>query len=579
MEPTIDEANLKKHIVCHQNKYIRKNFPCTFCWRSFESSTAVHTHLVYNHMTAACDGAYSCDAPGCTLAFSTLKQLNSHLETHMKKEESLHFCKRCGLGCLNLTHLKLHMLRHIQPIKLLSPDQNAPKAKGSKVLYPCSSCDEIFSKFLELHDHFCHLHCSGLSATHYKCPNCEKSARSKQLHRCGLKPKAIKLVCTDCEDQTEYKNWYDFQAHRRDFHTPFKCSRCGETVTGLQAKKEHDADRDRTCLVLHYCSTCGKGYTSAQRLESHMRKVHIENRFKCTICDKTFKAKLNLRNHMAARHSLERPHNCVHCGKKYATRNYLQCHLAKVHQVETSGEKKHYCPTCKKSFGRKELLDSHILKCDPVAAAAIMPTCEICGRPIMGGNQKAMMEKHVITHMSPQERAEYWKQQGKEEVVHLCPTCGKEFKSKQGMERHSTLHLAKKTFLCEQCPKAYTGQYNLLLHIKQAHSKGKKGKIMKAPCQICGRPVVGGTQKMMMDKHVVTHMSAQERAEYYKVKGIKMKVYPCFACEKEFKSKQYLQQHPCEKASKKFQCKQCPKIFSGEFSLKQHVRKIHSKSK
>ncbi|CAL8121602.1 unnamed protein product [Orchesella dallaii] len=58
-EPTVDEANLKKHILCHQNKFIKKNFQCTFCWRSFESSPSVGTHVVDTHMTVACDGAYS----------------------------------------------------------------------------------------------------------------------------------------------------------------------------------------------------------------------------------------------------------------------------------------------------------------------------------------------------------------------------------------------------------------------------------------------------------------------------------------------------------------------------------------
>ncbi|CAL8121598.1 unnamed protein product [Orchesella dallaii] len=579
-EPTVDEPNLKKHIECHQNKFIRKIFPCTFCSRSFETSLSVDNHVMNTHMTVACDGAYSCDASGCTVAFFTLEELNSHSETHLKPEKHLRMCETCGLGCLNLTRLKLHKLRHILPIKLLSADKNAPKRKGSRLLFPCSSCDEIFPKFLALHDHFCHLHCSGLSANHYKCPNCGKSARSKQLHRCGLnygrgKTKSVKLVCTDCDDQKEYKNWYGLQAHRRDFHVPIKCSRCGETVIGLLAKKEHDAGGDRTCVVLHYCSTCGKGYTSARRLESHTRSVHIESRFKCTFCDKAFKVKLHLQDHMVALHSHERPQTCVHCGKNYATRNYLQNHLAKVHQVDTNAEKKHHCPSCKESFGRRELLYSHILKCDPVAAAVIMPTCDICGRPIMNGNQKTMMEKHVITHMSPQERAEYWKQQGKEEVVHLCPTCGKEYKTKQCMERHSSVHSVKKTFLCEQCPKAFPAKFNLELHIKHVHSK----EIMMAPCKICGRPVVNGLRKDMMEKHVVTHMSAQERAEYYHVKGIKMKVYPCSVCKKEFKSKQYMEGHSCVYATKKFNCEQCPKTFLGEFSLHQHVRKIHSKSK
>ncbi|CAL8121604.1 unnamed protein product [Orchesella dallaii] len=577
-EPTVDEANLKKHVVCHQNKFIKKNFPCTFCWRSFESSPSVDTHVVDNHMTVACDGAYSCDSPGCTLAFFTLEQLNSHLETHLKPEKSLCMCETCGLGCFNLTHLKLHMLRHIQSIKLLSADENAPKRKGSRLLYPCSNCDQIFPNFFELHDHFSRIHCSDISATHYNCPNCGKSARFKRLHRCGLKPQPIKLVCTECSDQNkkEYKSWYRLQAHRRDFHTPIKCSRCGETVIGLIAKKEHEDGKNKTCVLLHHCSTCGKGYSSVRRLKIHMRMVHIDRRFKCSECDKAFKLKAQLRYHVTAVHSLARAHTCVHCGRSFSLRKCLQNHLIKDHQIETSAEKKHPCPTCKESFVRKVFLESHILKCDPVAAAAIMPTCEICGRPIMGGHNKALMDKHVITHMSAEERGYYWKQQGKKAVVHLCPTCGKEFKSKQAMERHSSVHVVNKTFLCEQCPKAFPAKRNLILHIKHVHLEATV-----APCYICGCPVVNGKQRGMMEKHVVTHMSEQERADYYRVKGIerKRKVYKCSPCGKEFKSKQNLGRHSCVYANNKFQCEQCPKAFRVEFSFQQHVKNFHSKCK
>ncbi|CAL8068566.1 unnamed protein product [Orchesella dallaii] len=102
-EPTVDKASLRKHFVCHQNKASRLDFQCTFCWRSFESQVSVDNHLLNTHMTVACDGAYSCDAPGCTLTFSNLQDLNSHSETHLKPEKSLRICKTCGLGCLNLT--------------------------------------------------------------------------------------------------------------------------------------------------------------------------------------------------------------------------------------------------------------------------------------------------------------------------------------------------------------------------------------------------------------------------------------------------------------------------------------------
>ncbi|CAL8068553.1 unnamed protein product [Orchesella dallaii] len=471
-EPTTHEANLRTHIDCHQKKVIQRNFQCTFCWKSYENRVNFDTHVVIKHMNVAGNGAYSCEASECPLAFPTLEELNSHSETHLKNERSLSLCKTCGLGCLDQNRLKLHKLQHIQPIKLSSTRKDTPKRRCSKLLYPCSNCDEIFPKYLHLHDHFCQRHCSALSNMLYKCPKCGILARTKQLHRCLSKywkgkTKRPNLVCSDCHDQKEFKNRYGLQAHRRDFHIPVECSRCSITVFGLLQKKEHE----NNCILLHSCPTCGKGFPTALCLSSHIRYVHIEETLKCSQCDMEFKGKFRLQRHVEASHSGVRSHVCEHCGKSYTTRAYLQKHLNIKHQVEVNSIKRHQCPSCKESFGRKEAMESHVLKCDPVAAAKVMPTCNICGRPIMYGSMKTAMEKHVITHMSVEEREEFWKEKGKEKIKLLCHICGKEFTSKRMLERHAVVHLGEQSFLCGKCPKAFDGKLNLSIHMKQVHCK------------------------------------------------------------------------------------------------------------
>ncbi|ODM87375.1 Zinc finger protein-likeA [Orchesella cincta] len=390
-------TDLTKHISCHQASTINKGIPCTFCWRSFDKPQTLESHIVQRHKTVVSDGPYSCDGEGCPLTFHSLEELNTHSKTH---HESLRFCKSCGLGCLSVNHLKLHKIRHIRPLKLLTTKSDVRKRKGSQLVFPCSKCHQIFSKFLLLHDHFCESHCSGVVPS-FKCPTCGKSARTKQLHRCGNgrgKTRPEKLSCSDCKLNLKIGT---APCPPSRFPQPVKCSR--------------------------------------RRLKTHISVVHS---------------------------LAEKSHSCLHCNKCFASRTYLVNHLATVHRKESGGERRHKCPTCEESFGRRYNLESHILKCDPVKAAELLICCKICGRPIKSGQCKWMMNKHVVTHMSAKEREEF----GKLGEVHLCATCGKEFKSKQSMERHALAHEPVKGFLCEQCPKTFHSEFNLKNHVRHVHS-------------------------------------------------------------------------------------------------------------
>ena len=53
----------------------------------------------------------------------------------------------------------------------------------------------------------------------------------------------------------------------------------------------------------HKCVTCGKAFSSAQNLKTHIISVHGQKDLKCDICGKSFSLGKNLNRHMIAVHN------------------------------------------------------------------------------------------------------------------------------------------------------------------------------------------------------------------------------------------------------------------------------------
>lgn len=59
--------------------------------------------------------------------------------------------------------------------------------------------------------------------------------------------------------------------------------------------------------------------------------MHREPSFSCHLCGRVFYESQNLKKHLAAIHSEERPFQCHMCGTKYKRRDVLQEHIKRVH--------------------------------------------------------------------------------------------------------------------------------------------------------------------------------------------------------------------------------------------------------
>ena len=107
------------------------------------------------------------------------------------------------------------------------------------------------------------------------------------------------------------------------------------------------------------CPICpNKQFISKCKLDWHL-KCH-ERQFKCTYegCDKSFKQKQHLKNHLLTHADGVRPFRCKYpnCGKAFKSISHLKDHTQSIHMKLKPFE----CIFCKSLFSRNSSLKYHI---------------------------------------------------------------------------------------------------------------------------------------------------------------------------------------------------------------------------
>ena len=198
--------------------------------------------------------------------------------------------------------------------------------------------------------------------------------------------------------------------------------------------------------------------------------------FQCEFCDKSFKNKNMLKIHLKATHNLS--HLCQKCTKSFETKDLLKAHIEGAH---LDSKKAFPCDKCDKILMSEFALKNHVTAVHEKDVKVIK--CYKCNKPFL-------TKKGLIYHQ---------KVCGQE---FKCEVCDKNFYTDKKLNLHiKTVHKKKKVkcekcddefdnitklrehdhfkhdpvyqFKCDQCPKAYTGEYNLIHHKSMAHRKIK----------------------------------------------------------------------------------------------------------
>ena len=160
----------------------------------------------------------------------------------------------------------------------------------------------------------------------WRCKVCEKEYRHEvSLTRHlkehdGIEP----IPCDLCGKKCKRK--YNLYAHKRKVHNAFNIN-----FKALRNTEEHS----------NTCKMCGEAFASIQQFEAHIvfkvcrEQVEavkaIEEKYKCDLCDRSYKHKKSLLAHLDWKHRNKKTYECEICGVVYSHESSLVRHKKKLH--------------------------------------------------------------------------------------------------------------------------------------------------------------------------------------------------------------------------------------------------------
>ena len=165
-----------------------------------------------------------------------------------------------------------------------------------------------------------------------------------------------------------------------------KCPYCdfaadSEAAIERHLRKTHSEDGKAFA-----CEHCGKSFALKVNLDLHQKTHNLDKPFGCDKCDKTYKQRNSLREHVLKSHDNISKFMCSTCFEKFPSR-----HLLKSHERTHTGEQGHVCDDCGVAFGSKQALEHHMSKHNG-QYNFVCPHCQ------KGYNCKTVFYEHTLTH-------------------------------------------------------------------------------------------------------------------------------------------------------------------------------------
>lgn len=336
----------------------------------------------------------------CHERFNSIKALSAHFTVHPAE------CYICGRTFKTWLNFSVHMKRHLNIRE-----------------YSCLHCTKKFVLRQNLLEHM-NTHSGD---TPFQCKSCPKRFRRysnlvqhRNRHHLKIRPKEKDYICV-----------------------------CGEVFHSAAKIAWHKETHDTKPKC---CPYCRERFMHKNSLSRHIRLSHTEQfpLFKtemvdCPICNQKY-MKSSLKTHLAV-HSVETPFECTICNKSFTTKWNLKQHKW-IHASRSS--KPFKCTMCTKAFIREAEYTSHVN-----AHKSIKPyTCDHCGCQFA---RKYNWLRHTREHEVPKK--------------YRCDDCGKVFHRAYYLTEHRRSHTGERPFECIICGKTSTTKTNHNKHVKIHHAR------------------------------------------------------------------------------------------------------------
>ncbi|NXR64376.1 ZN142 protein, partial [Rhadina sibilatrix] len=517
----------------------RRRFSCPTCPFTCHQERAMKTHKKRGCVTL---GEFRC--PSCPFTSKVAKALRLHRRLHRKhysKRPQLQ-CRQCEFTCKQARCLRQHIrIKH----------------EGVKP-HKCHYCEFSTTRRYRLEAHQS-LH-TGVGRI--ACGICSQTfgTNSKlRIHRLRVHEKTPTHFCPLCDYSSYLQN--DITRHVNSCHhgeLNFGCSRCEARFSSETALKQHVLRRHEE-KVSYSCPRCDFVCHSEATLKCHVQKQHPH--LECSTCKETFATREALEEHKTQHFS----HRCELCSFAAKERQQLVRHYMESHEPAAPQDKPLHCPFCDFACQHQLVFDQH-MKGHGGTRVYKCSDCEYTTK----NRQKITWHIRIHTGEKPYKchlckyacadpsRLKYHMRIHKEERKYLCPDCGYKCKWVNQLKYHMTKHTGLKPYRCDECEYCTNRADALRVHKETRHQEARS-----FICEQCGKAF---KTRFLLKTHLKKHSEE--------------KPYVCNACGRAFRWAAGLRHHYLTHTNEHpFFCRYCPYKAKQKFQVIKHIQRHHPEHK
>ncbi|XP_045782432.1 zinc finger protein 883-like [Maniola jurtina] len=277
----------------------------------------------------------------------------------------------------------------------------------------------------------------------------ELKTHSIQYHEC-----CNPYRCTDCNIRKLKLDSFIAHVKRHRKYLKLSCYKCHKKFSKItDVKLHHNLHVDSN----FYCTGCNQTFNTSGELTDHSNAYNRDLKIRqlppiakekleslnCPICQKLFKYKGTLTNHLLTHTERKREHTCEKCGKRFLSKQNLAGHMMLHDDIRP-----YPCEICKFRFRTPAQLRMHVGIHDGIKPFE----CDQCGRCF---RLRKQLVNHSIVHTDA--------------LPYVCSYCNKAFRFKSILNQHIRQHTGIKPYSCHYCERNFTNWPNYNKHMKRRH--------------------------------------------------------------------------------------------------------------